>query len=136
MTHLSGGTHERKRFKDWIAMLILLAFAVASAFAFISGARAGHKEFPGPELPLRYYIPMDIFIKGIKVDRMKGVFANKQDCLKALYALVTQYDELMDVCRDHNPPECELFGEFWDVMMTTPEDLDEYLRPKRKRKKR
>jgi len=50
--------------------------------------------------------------------------------------MCTKYEERMDVCRDHNPPECELFGEFWDVMITTPEELDEYLKPKRKSKKR
>ena len=50
--------------------------------------------------------------------------------------MCTKYEERMDVCRDHYPPECELFGEFWDVIMTTPEDLDEYLKPKRRRKKR
>jgi len=33
-------------------------------------------------------------------------------------------------CRDHNPPECERYGKFYDVLMTTPEQLDEYLAEK------
>ncbi len=50
-------------------------------------------------------------------------------------SMCMKYDERMDVFHDHNPPECERFGEFWDVLMTKPEELDEYLKPKRKRKK-
>jgi Fe-S-cluster containining protein len=41
--------------------------------------------------------------------------------------LCTIYDRRPKRCRTHNPPECERFGEFYDVMLTTPEELDEYL---------
>ena len=30
-------------------------------------------------------------------------------------------------CREHSPPECEYFGKFWDVMLSTPEELQDYL---------
>ncbi len=50
--------------------------------------------------------------------------------------LCDKYDERMDVCREHNPPECEMFGDFYDVMMTVPEDLDAYLNKSKKKKTR
>jgi Fe-S-cluster containining protein len=37
------------------------------------------------------------------------------------------YPERPDICRKHNPPNCELFGDFYDVMMETPADLEAYL---------
>jgi hypothetical protein len=37
--------------------------------------------------------------------------------------LCTVYEKRPDVCRNHNPPECERFGEIFDVMFDTPEDL-------------
>jgi len=49
--------------------------------------------------------------------------------------MCTRYDSRPEVCRDHNPPECEKFGEFWDVMIETPEELDRYLNKAKRRKK-
>ncbi len=51
-------------------------------------------------------------------------------------SMCTRYDARPQVCRDHNPPACERFGEFWDVMITTPEELDAYLKPKKRKGKR
>ncbi|MHA1573967.1 MAG: YkgJ family cysteine cluster protein [Alphaproteobacteria bacterium] len=53
--------------------------------------------------------------------------------------LCSIYDDRPDKCRRHNPPNCERYGEYWDVMINTPEELEEYLadeKKKRKRKKR
>jgi len=49
--------------------------------------------------------------------------------------LCTIYDKRSDVCRQHNPPDCELHGHFYDVMITTPDELDAYLYRKKKKKK-
>jgi len=38
-------------------------------------------------------------------------------------------------CREHKPPDCEFFGEFYDVMITTPEELDEYLAARKRRRR-
>ena len=42
------------------------------------------------------------------------------------------YETRPQKCRNHNPPNCERYGEFWDVMINNPEELQEYL-DKRKR---
>ncbi len=39
----------------------------------------------------------------------------------------TIYDRRPKRCREHNPPDCEHYGEFYDVMISTPEELDEHL---------
>jgi hypothetical protein len=39
-------------------------------------------------------------------------------------------------CRRHNPPDCEFFGVFYDVMISTPDELEDYLDSRRRRKKR
>ena len=43
----------------------------------------------------------------------------------------TIYADRPNKCRRYNPPECELYGEFHDTMLSTPEDLDLYLKGKR-----
>jgi Fe-S-cluster containining protein len=44
----------------------------------------------------------------------------------------TIYETRPDKCRNHRPPECEKYGDFWDIMFSTPQELEEYLK-KRKR---
>lgn len=47
------------------------------------------------------------------------------------------YDERPDMCRNHNPPDCEFFGTFYDVMLESPADLEAYLnRPRPKKRPR
>ncbi len=38
-------------------------------------------------------------------------------------------------CRQHNPPGCERFGKFYDVMLSVPEDLVDYLSKSRSGRK-
>ena len=45
----------------------------------------------------------------------------------------TIYERRPARCREMKPPDCEHFGEFYDTMITSPEELDEYLES-RKRK--
>ena len=45
--------------------------------------------------------------------------------------MCTIYENRPDTCRNHNPPDCELYGKFWDVMIKTPAQLEEYLRTPR-----
>jgi Fe-S-cluster containining protein len=40
------------------------------------------------------------------------------------------YDVRPAVCRKHNPPHCEYYGRFYDVMLQTPEELEAYYHPK------
>ncbi len=37
------------------------------------------------------------------------------------------YERRPQECRRHNPPDCERFAPFYDVMIRTPEELEEYL---------
>ena len=46
------------------------------------------------------------------------------------------YERRPDKCRAHNPPNCEFFGKFYDVMISTPEELEAYLAKTRRRKRR
>jgi len=46
--------------------------------------------------------------------------------------LCTIYDRRPAKCRYHNPPDCERFGKYYDVMLTTPEELEQHLNGKRK----
>lgn len=48
----------------------------------------------------------------------------------------TEYKDRPNRCRRHNPPDCEFFGVFYDVMISTPEELEEYLDSRHKHKKR
>jgi Fe-S-cluster containining protein len=42
-----------------------------------------------------------------------------------------QYEDRPDKCRIHKPPDCEFYGPFYDIMISTPDELDEYLGSKR-----
>ena len=49
--------------------------------------------------------------------------------------LCTIYDRRPEICRDHNPPDCEHFGKWYDQIYATPEELEKYFeREKRKRR--
>ncbi|MFC1807298.1 YkgJ family cysteine cluster protein [Candidatus Omnitrophota bacterium] len=43
----------------------------------------------------------------------------------------TIYERRPETCRKHNPPDCEKFGKFYCVMLSTPEELEEYLKSKK-----
>lgn len=42
------------------------------------------------------------------------------------------YDRRPDICKKHNPPDCERFGKFYDIMLSTPDDLEKYIRSRKK----
>ena len=49
----------------------------------------------------------------------------------------TIYEKRPSICRHHNPPDCEKFGNFYDHMFSNPEELEQYFQAeKEKRKKR
>ena len=50
--------------------------------------------------------------------------------------LCSIYERRPHRCRRLNPPECERFGCFYDVMIETPEELDEHLSRKHPRRTR
>jgi Fe-S-cluster containining protein len=41
--------------------------------------------------------------------------------------LCSRYEDRPDKCRNHMPPACEQFGEYYDVLISTPEELEDYL---------
>ena len=43
------------------------------------------------------------------------------------------YDKRPERCRRHNPPGCERFGRYYDVMLNTPEDLERHLGREKRR---
>ena len=38
----------------------------------------------------------------------------------------TIYEDRPERCRKHNPPNCEYHDKYYDVMFSTPEELEEY----------
>lgn len=48
----------------------------------------------------------------------------------------TIYDERPDKCRNHLPPECERFGDFWDIMFNTPDELAAFFKKRESAAKR
>ncbi|MBD3264401.1 MAG: YkgJ family cysteine cluster protein [Candidatus Omnitrophica bacterium] len=46
------------------------------------------------------------------------------------------YENRPQKCRKHNPPDCEYFGEFYDILISTPEELDSYFESLKKSKKK
>lgn len=50
--------------------------------------------------------------------------------------LCTIYERRSSICRKHNPPDCEFYGDYYDVIMSTPDDLDRYFEEKTKIKKK
>ncbi len=50
--------------------------------------------------------------------------------------LCTIYARRPEKCRRHNPTDCEKFGTWYDVMLSTPEELEAYLQKEKQRKKR
>lgn len=38
------------------------------------------------------------------------------------------YAHRPDKCRKHNPPNCENHGSFYDIMFSTPDELEKYLK--------
>jgi len=44
--------------------------------------------------------------------------------------LCTIYDQRPANCRDHNPPECEKYGLWYETWIETPDELRAYLRGK------
>ena len=50
--------------------------------------------------------------------------------------LCTIYEERDEVCRDHKPPYCERYADWYDIMFTTAEELDAYLTAERRGKRK
>jgi len=50
--------------------------------------------------------------------------------------ICTIYDRRPEKCRRHNPPECEHFSKWYDIMLSTPEELDAHLEKEKRRRKR
>jgi len=50
--------------------------------------------------------------------------------------LCTIYDRRPEICRKHNPPDCERYGRWYDVIIETPEELESYLSTRKRRRKK
>ena len=47
--------------------------------------------------------------------------------------MCTIYEKRPSRCRRHQPPDCERDGEYYDVIFSTPDELEKYLRKKKTR---
>lgn len=50
--------------------------------------------------------------------------------------LCTVYEKRSDICRKHNPPQCERYLDWYDEFFSTPEELRKYFERERRRVKR
>jgi Fe-S-cluster containining protein len=48
--------------------------------------------------------------------------------------LCTIYERRPDTCREHMPPSCERFDDWYDILFTEPEEIEDYLKTGKKRK--
>jgi len=46
------------------------------------------------------------------------------------------YKRRPDKCRVHKPPHCERFGDYHEVLIHTPDELEAYLESKKKKRKK
>lgn len=82
---------------------------------------------------LRWYLHFDtvqIYIRSHRwhlLVKGKCIYLSKKN-------LCTIYDRRPDVCRDHSSDACEMSGQWYDQMFTTPKDLDAYFNKKRKKR--
>ncbi len=42
------------------------------------------------------------------------------------------YKDRPKICRRHNPPNCERYGDYYDIMLNDPVDLERYLSGRKK----
>lgn len=50
--------------------------------------------------------------------------------------LCTIYKDRFDICREHKPPHCERYDDWYDVLFTKPHELEEYIKAEKKRWKK
>ncbi len=80
---------------------------------------------------LKWYLhfdTVDIFIRNHKWYLMikgKCIYLNRNKLCK-IYARRPQ------MCRRHQPPDCERFGKWYDILISTPDKLESYLNGGRK----
>jgi Fe-S-cluster containining protein len=46
--------------------------------------------------------------------------------------LCTIYEDRFDICRDHKPPYCEWFDDWYDYMFLDPKELETFIKEQRK----
>ncbi len=56
-------------------------------------------------------------------------------CIYLKNDLCTIYNDRPKKCRNHNPPYCERYDTWHDVLISTPEELKEYLKKEKQDKK-
>jgi Fe-S-cluster containining protein len=75
-----------------------------------------------------YYDTVKVYITSNRwhlLIKGKCIYLNRKN-------LCSIYDRRPAKCRRHNPPDCERFGEIYDVLISTPDELDEYLNGKKR----
>ena len=75
-----------------------------------------------------------LFFEGVKVyikHRKWHLLIHSQCRYLSEDNLCTIYDDRPERCRKHNHPHCELEGKFYDIMIETPEQFDEYFNMKK-----
>ncbi len=50
--------------------------------------------------------------------------------------LCAVYERRPDICRDHNPPDCEYHGSIYDILFEQPADLEIFLAKEKRLKAR
>ncbi len=50
--------------------------------------------------------------------------------------LCSIYKRRPRTCRRHNPPDCERFGQWYDKLLTTPEELEQFIEAEKMRRRR
>ena len=64
-----------------------------------------------------------------KLTSGRCIFLDDEDMCK-------KYEQRPQICRDHNPPDCEFYGSIFDLQFESPEDFARFIVKEKRRKKR
>jgi Fe-S-cluster containining protein len=84
---------------------------------------------------LKWYLHFDtvqIYIRNRRWNMLiqgKCIYLSKKN-------LCTIYDKRPKICRAHRPDACEMIGQWYDALLSSPNDLEAYVKRKRAKKAR
>ncbi len=79
-----------------------------------------------------YFDTVRVFITNLRWNLLvegRCIYLDRNDLCKI-------YEDRPDKCRRHTAADCERFGPYYDVLISTPEELDAYFAKEKRRKAR
>ncbi len=80
---------------------------------------------------LKWYLHFDTVQIYIRKQRWHLLIKGK--CIYLKNTMCSIYEDRPQVCRNHSAESCEMTGTWYDELFSTPDELDAYLKRKKKR---